>query len=164
MNRLLFNHFGRVGATIIFVTLYLISVLSLANLRLNHLTPWLRSRWQRRNDPAPQPEEADMSAEEKALARRAKELEKQARQLQDQVEKSGLGADLQPVPEPTVRDLSVPQARAKVDEKVLAANAAAANAAKMEEGEIISAKEIAAAITANGGGRSAAAKSAPGES
>ena len=49
--------------------------------------------------------------EEAALERRARELEKQAKQLQEQVARSGLGADLQPVPEPTVRDLSVPQAK-----------------------------------------------------
>ena len=46
-----------------------------------------------------------------ALDRRARELEKQAKKLQEEVARSGLGADMQPVPEPTVRDLSVPQAK-----------------------------------------------------
>ena len=51
------------------------------------------------------------SADETALERRARDLEKQAKKLQEEVQRSGLGADLQPVPEPTVRDLSVPQAK-----------------------------------------------------
>ena len=46
-------------------------------------------------------------------------MEKTKRQLEEEVSRgakpektpSGLGADLQPVPEPTVRDLSVPQAK-----------------------------------------------------
>jgi DNA segregation ATPase FtsK/SpoIIIE, S-DNA-T family len=138
MNKVLFNHFGRVGATIIFITLYLISIISLANF---HAREYLQQLWQRRNDPAPV-DQTDMSAEEKALARRAKELEKQARQLQEQMEGSGLGADLQPVPEPTVRDLSVPQPRGKAGVK-------AADLQPLEEGEVITAKEIAAATSAD---------------
>ena len=55
--------------------------------------------------------ERPKSAEETALERRARELEKQAKKLQEEVARSGLGADMQPVPEPTVRDLSVPQAK-----------------------------------------------------
>jgi S-DNA-T family DNA segregation ATPase FtsK/SpoIIIE len=53
------------------------------------------------------------------LEKRAKELEKQKKKLEEEVGRgvkpektaSGLGADMQPVPEPTVRDLSVPQAK-----------------------------------------------------
>ncbi|MFO1501288.1 MAG: DNA translocase FtsK, partial [Verrucomicrobiota bacterium] len=143
MNKVLFNHFGRVGATIIFLTGYLISILALTNIQL---AEWIRDRWQNRGQPAE--DTADMSSEEKALARRAKELERQARQLQEQVDKSGLGADLQPVPEPTVRDLSVPQARAKAAAgKTPPAEPASAEEPKLEEGEVITAKEIAAAST-----------------
>ena len=65
------------------------------------------------------PEDACKSEEEIALEKRARELEKQKRKLEEEVGRavkpektaSGLGADLQPVPEPTVRDLSVPQAK-----------------------------------------------------
>src|SRR6185436_14284370 len=74
----------------------------------------------------------EMTDEERVLDRRAKDLEKQARKLQEQVERSKskaekaekparteekeedkvpLGADLQPVPEPSVRDLSIPAAK-----------------------------------------------------
>jgi DNA segregation ATPase FtsK/SpoIIIE, S-DNA-T family len=86
----------------------------------------LRARW----SPGRVADDPDATNEEKELARRARELEKQARKLQEQAdkaaakasksekvaatsspEKSGLGADLQPVPEPTVRDLSFPQSK-----------------------------------------------------
>ncbi len=103
-NRYLFGHFGKIGATIIFATLYLISLLFLTNF---HLGAWLRGLWR----PWTAAAGADVSQGEKALERRARELERQARKLKEQVEQSGLGADLQPVPEPTVRDLSVPQSK-----------------------------------------------------
>src|SRR5580765_6637097 len=104
MNKYAFGHFGSVGATILFVTLYLISLLFLTNFALGE---WLRGLWRR--EPA-QPAN-DFRGEDKVLERRAKELERQAKKLQEQVIKAGLGADLQPVPEPTVRDLSVPEAK-----------------------------------------------------
>src|SRR5947208_14027308 len=104
MNKYMFGHFGSVGATIIFVTLYLISLLFLTNFALGE---WLRELWRRE----PAERENDFRSEDKVLERRAKELERQAKKLQEQVIKAGLGADLQPVPEPTVRDLSVPQSK-----------------------------------------------------
>src|SRR6266850_1010531 len=45
MNKYLFGHFGQVGATIIFATLYLISLLFLTNFQLGE---WLRGLWRRR--------------------------------------------------------------------------------------------------------------------
>src|SRR5436309_3098046 len=88
------------------------------------LVPWLRARLVRRSATSTDEEVDDksLSPEERALARRARELEKQARKLQDELDrsrekekaregKSGLGADLRPVPAPTVRDLSVPAPR-----------------------------------------------------
>jgi DNA segregation ATPase FtsK/SpoIIIE, S-DNA-T family len=104
LNRFVFSHFGTVGATIIFITLYLISLLYLTNFKLGE---WLRHLWQRRITAADR-----LAAQEKVLQRRARELQKEARKLQEEVTKSGLGPDMQPVPEPTVRDLSIPQARA----------------------------------------------------
>jgi S-DNA-T family DNA segregation ATPase FtsK/SpoIIIE len=94
---------GRVGATIVYATLCLISLLFLTNFRLGE---WIRRFLQK------EPAEAEPeSADEIALDRRARELERQAKKLQEEVARSGLGADMQPVPEPTVRDLSVPQAK-----------------------------------------------------
>ena len=57
--------------------------------------------------------------EEAVLERKARDLQKQAKKLQEEVdrngdtpaERSGLGADMQPVPEPTVRDLSISQSK-----------------------------------------------------
>lgn len=150
MNRLLFDHFGVPGATIIFGTLYLISVLYLTNFRLGE---WLRFLWAKRKHTA----DEDWASEEKALARKAKELERQARKLQEQVEKdfrekgvveakekSGLGADLQPVPAPTVRDLSIPQPRGVKGAKPKAPEP---EVEKIEEEVVVTAREIQAATT-----------------
>ena len=94
---------GRVGATIVYAALCLISLLFLTNFRLGG---WIRRLLNK------EPAEAEPeSADEIALDRRARELERQAKKLKEEVERSGLGADMQPVPEPTVRDLSVPQAK-----------------------------------------------------
>ena len=102
LNDYLFLHFGRLGATVLFVTFYLISLLCLTNFQLGE---WLRLLWNRRADVLPAGAET-----EEDLARRGRELAKQAKKLQEEVGKTGLGADLKPVPEPTIRDLSVPQA------------------------------------------------------
>jgi len=149
LNDIFFRKFGSVGATIVFFTLYLISMVYLTNF---HLGVWVRSFWSREPE---QKENKDWTPEEKALARRAKELEKQARKLQEQAEKSGaapaatpgLGADLKPVPAPTVRDLSVPPARPAGK---TVKNKAAPDPEPIKdglEGEVIPAKEIIAAAT-----------------
>jgi S-DNA-T family DNA segregation ATPase FtsK/SpoIIIE len=140
MNRYAFGHFGSVGASIIFVTLYLISLLFLTNFQLGE---WLREFWRR--EPAEQ--EDDFQGKDKVLERRAKELERQAKKLQEQVIKAGLGADLQPVPEPTVRDLSVPQAKPGSRPRPGKARPAEVETEEPAglEGEVIPATEIAAA-------------------
>jgi len=99
-----FSLLGPIGATIIYAALGLISLLFLTDFRLGE---WIRGVFAEKKSAAVgfKPEE------ESALDRRARELEKQAKQLQEQVARSGLGADLKPVPEPTVRDLSVPQSK-----------------------------------------------------
>src|ERR1039458_7647757 len=94
---------GKVGAIIVYATLCLISLLFLTNFQLGE---WIR-RFLQKEPAAAEPKSAD----EAALERRARDLEKQAKKLQEEVQHSGLGADLQPVPEPTVRDLSVSQAK-----------------------------------------------------
>jgi S-DNA-T family DNA segregation ATPase FtsK/SpoIIIE len=94
---------GKVGAIIVYATLCLISLLFLTNFQLGE---WIR-RFLQQEPAAAEPKSAD----EAALERRARDLEKQAKKLQEEVQHSGLGADLQPVPEPTVRDLSVSQAK-----------------------------------------------------
>lgn len=149
LNRYLFGHFGQVGATILFLTLYLISFLYLTNFELG---AWLRNLWARRIASA----SARAAAEEAALEKRARDLEKEARRLREEVEReqtaegsaarSGLGADLQPVPEPTVRDLSVPQPRARATPRSKAKPEPAAEPEPLPppeaEGAIIPAREI----------------------
>ena len=105
---------GAFGATIVYATLYLISLLFLTDFRLGD---WLR-RWFAKTKTV-----EGVMPEETALDRRARELEKQAKKLQEEVASTlrskpatedgrpGLGADMQPVPEPTVRDLSVPSGK-----------------------------------------------------
>jgi S-DNA-T family DNA segregation ATPase FtsK/SpoIIIE len=96
--------FSSVGSTIVYLALCFISLLFLTNFRLGG---WIRRLFAGEKSAGIGPE----AIEEAALDRRARELEKQAKQLQEQVARSGLGADMQPVPEPTVRDLSVPQSK-----------------------------------------------------
>jgi DNA segregation ATPase FtsK/SpoIIIE, S-DNA-T family len=106
---------GRVGATIVYAALGLIALLFLTNFQLGH---WIRSAMPKKSEE----ENESKSAEEIVLDKRADELQKQKRKLEEELARvdksaapektsSGLGADLQPVPEPTVRDLSVPQAK-----------------------------------------------------
>jgi S-DNA-T family DNA segregation ATPase FtsK/SpoIIIE len=149
MNRLFFGYFGTVGATIIFMMVCAISVLMLTNFQLG---AWMRDAWAGRKA------DRNGDAEEKALERRAKELRKQAKQLEEEVERTGgkeranerpaanerkgLGPDLKPVPEPTVRDLSIPQSKSARSKKPT-------EVAPPDEGEVIPAHEVAAATTAD---------------
>lgn len=146
MNRLLFGYFGTVGATIIFLMLCAISVLMLTNFQLG---AWMRAAWAGRKG------EQNGDAEEQALERRARELRKQAKQLEEAVERGGgkerpesngrkgLGPDLKPVPEPTVRDLSVPQSKSSRKKS----SEPAKEPVPADEGEVIPAHEVAAATT-----------------
>jgi DNA segregation ATPase FtsK/SpoIIIE, S-DNA-T family len=152
MNALLFGYLGPVGATIVFATVYLVSLVYLTNFRLG---AWIRAAFARRAEPS-----SDLGRElptdEKGLARRARELEKEARKLQEQVDRSGLGADLQPVPAPTVRDLSIPQPRFAKTTRPRSAEPLPEKIG--HEGEIITAREIGAATSADVLGKPAAGK------
>jgi S-DNA-T family DNA segregation ATPase FtsK/SpoIIIE len=149
LNRYLFGYFGTVGATIIFLMLLFISLLFLTNFQLGD---WLRSVWAQRAGAA-----EGATPEEQALERRARDLQKQAKKLQEEVERSGLGADLQPVPEPTVRDLSLPQSKPGRGKKSEPAKEPVREPAPADEGEVIPAREVAAATTAEVLGRNSEA-------
>ncbi len=174
MNDLVFRHFGKVGATLVFITVYTVSLLYLTNFQLGH---WLREMWElqmaRRATARQQFQEEAVEQQEKALEKKAKDLEKQAKKLQQQLDKDevvavegapNLGADLQPVPEPTVRDLSIPQ-QSKAAKPKGKSNPFEASASPLppDEGEVITAKEIAAATRDDVLGRPAekAEKAAP---
>jgi len=153
--------FGGVGATIVYAAVCLISLLFLTNF---HLGNWIRALLARPGEmpgvkttkETNSPQETK-SPQEAALERRARELEKQAKQLQEQVARSGLGADMQPVPEPTVRDLSVPQAKGPRIRKTTLPDVAK-TIEPADEGQVIPAKEVAATTTDEILGKKAADK------
>jgi DNA segregation ATPase FtsK/SpoIIIE, S-DNA-T family len=129
--------FGAAGATILFLMLYFVSLLFLTNFQLGE---WVRGVWHRRATPA---------GEEGALEQRARELDRQAKKLQDQVDRSGLGPDLKPVPKPTVRDLSVPEPSKTPRPKKQPEVPPVKEPAPAEEVEVIPAREVAAATAAD---------------
>jgi S-DNA-T family DNA segregation ATPase FtsK/SpoIIIE len=162
LNTHVLQYVGKVGASIVLAAVYLISLIFLTNFQLGQ---WCRNWWAARfGGKAP-----GKTAGENDLERRARELEKQARKLQDQLDKSsksavpkvleptGLGADMRPVPEPTVRDLSFTQPKPGERAKKTAAEPVK-EPAPPDEGIVIPAKEVAAATTADILGKSAEAK------
>jgi len=135
-----FSMFGPLGAVIVYSALCLISLLFLTNFRLGD---WIRNFVKKKSVST-----ESKTLEELALERRARDLEDQAKKLQEEVARSGLGADMQPVPEPTVRDLSVPQIKAgRFRKTTLPESKQPAPPAPADESEIIPAKEISAATT-----------------
>jgi S-DNA-T family DNA segregation ATPase FtsK/SpoIIIE len=138
-----FSLLGPLGATIVYSALCLISLLFLTNFQLGE---WIRALVDKKSAPV---ETEKKSVEEIDLERRARDLEKQAKKLQEQVARSGLGADGLPVPEPTVRDLSVPQSKEpRFRKTTLPESKIPIAPAPADEGEVIPAKEIIAATTA----------------
>lgn len=146
-NNLIFGHFGVPGATIIFITVYLISLLYLTNFHfkelLSHWIAGLKSVRARAKANGRSP----WTPEEKVLAKRASELANEARLLQEEVKRTGLGADMQPVPEPTIRDLSVQESRPAKSKANRKEKVDPEPPDEVLEGEVITAKEIAAATT-----------------
>jgi len=147
---------GRMGAVVTYVMVYLASLLFLTDYQL---LVWIRQLWVR----VPKTPEEKMAAEEASIEKKAKALEKKARELTQQAtvesetasvvakpargkaavvpqpegapEPSGVGADLRPFPEVTIRDLSVPQPR---------------EVRTVQAGEVIKADEISAVLTPAG--------------
>lgn len=140
---------GKIGATIVYGTLALIGVLFLTNFRLGI---WLQAWVDRENVAAAK----KVDPEEAALERKARELEKKKRALEAEVARTAtatttttgpvLGQDLRPVPQPTVRDLSVPQAKPSKSKKT---PEPVKEIEPAEEGEVIKAEEVKAATTSD---------------
>jgi S-DNA-T family DNA segregation ATPase FtsK/SpoIIIE len=128
---------GEFGAGIIYITVALISLLALTNFRLGL---WLRERF------SEEAKSANLPPEEAALDRRARDLQKQAKKLEEEVVRKGLGADMQPVPPPNVRDLSVPQSKTRA--KKPGATEPGKGPAPADEVVVISPRELGAASTA----------------
>ncbi len=171
LNHYAFDYCGKVGATILYATIYFVSLLFFTSFQLG---PWLRelaSRFAKEQTPATEAERA-LDDRAKELARRAKKLEEEvgkASKLEEKAakgdkkappEKSGLGADLKPVPEPTVRDLSVPKARKAAAPTPQPPEDAAKSTPEPPdlEGEVIPAREIGAASVDEILGKSSPAK------
>ena len=179
LNRHVFGYFNPIGSTIIFATFWLISLYGLSNFQLGE---WVRAWWQRRAEAKRQAPDA------KALARQAEELEKEAKRLQAELDRAGLkegapakpagqappgapvppglGADLKPIPEPTVRDLSVPQLKALPEKPPAKKPQPALEPVAIEPPdepveEVISAHEVAAASVADVLGREPAPAAKP---
>jgi S-DNA-T family DNA segregation ATPase FtsK/SpoIIIE len=144
---------GKIGAVIVYATLALIGVLFLTNFKLG---AWLQNWFE--SEPVPAIKGAGANSEEVALERKARELEKKKRALEEEVAKTGLvatkmttstttgpilGQDMQPVPQPTVRDLSYPQAKPTKAKKV--ESEPVKQIEPPDEGEVISAAELKAA-------------------
>ena len=154
---------GKVGAIIVYATLSLIAVLCLTNFRLG---VWLREWLDSEPAPALIKSRPASDPEEAALERRARDLEKKKKELEQEVARStpasavavpGLGQDMRPVPQPTVRDLSVPQAkpgRAKKDTE------AAKEILPADDVVVISPRELGAATASDVLGKSDDKKSA----
>jgi S-DNA-T family DNA segregation ATPase FtsK/SpoIIIE len=158
LNQHLFDYFGKAGATILYLMLYFISLLFLTNFQLGN---WLRAIWGRREALA----DATL-ADEQALDRRARDLQKQVSKLQEQADRSGLGPDMKPVPAPTVRDLSVPQASKSSSGRKPAPPPAPQplkEPAPADEVEVIPAREVAAATTAEVLGKNSEPAAEPAE-
>ncbi len=117
------NFFNLGGASLIYALTYLLSWFLLTDL---HLLTWIR--WLFEPDPARakdrlEAEELILKKESRDLARKEKELQREGKAAAKSPGRtgdpapetppvpSGLGSDGRPVPEPTVRDLSIPQPR-----------------------------------------------------
>ena len=102
---------GPVGAPIVYLLIYFISLLYLTNFQLG---VWMRSRFGVGGGMV------ELDPQQAALEKRARDLRKEEEQLKKAVERSGapvpadaipMGADGQPIPVPLVRDLSIPQSK-----------------------------------------------------
>ena len=145
-----FHTFGTAGAIIINSALLLASLYYLTNIQPLEL--WARlaelwEDWRDRRANAAFAANASSVPTEKKLKRKAKRLDKaldkQKKAIEKEIEKTtdeleaaqGLGADLKPVPEPTIRDLSVAEPKPAEPEAPKDPN-------EVEMGEVISADEV----------------------
>jgi len=146
---------GRFGAVIVYATIALIGILFLTNFKLGH---WLQAWFDRESLPAVK----SANPEEAVLERKARDLEKRKRELEQEVAKAAtttvagksiptgpaLGQDFKSVPEPNVRDLSVPQAKPGRAKKVPEPEAVK-EIEPADEVIVISPRELGAATTAD---------------
>jgi S-DNA-T family DNA segregation ATPase FtsK/SpoIIIE len=132
---------GPVGAPIVYLLLIFVSVLFLTNFQLG---VWMRGLVGGKLAERAERAERSEDTESAALEKRARELKKQAEQLEKTLEEGGVavGADMQPVPPPQIRDLSIPQAKPRIRRTVepepIKTIAPAREIEPADEGEVIS--------------------------
>lgn len=153
----LFHFFGTAGAVIIHSALILTSLYFLTHLQPVELWHWAVDTWnnwrERRTEPGfvtadPPQKTAKRKTKrlERDLAKRKKAVEQELEQVTEELEADkGLGADLKPVPKPTVRDLSV------LDEEQRTKAKAEPEPGEVEMGEVISAEEVKASADSTDG-------------
>ena len=146
----LFQWFGVIGSTIIYSALLLSSLYFLTNLQPVELWHWTVDTWENWRERLADPGLATGGPSQKTIKRKTKRLERdlvrQKKAIKQEIGQAaaeleadqGLGADLKPIPEPTVRDLSVSgkKRRQKAEEE------AEPDPDEVEMGEVISAQEV----------------------
>ena len=142
-----FQIFGTAGAIIIYLALILASFYFLTNIQPIELWSRLKEAWENWNSRSANSSFASTIPTEKKLKRKVREIEKaidkQKKAIDKETEKTnekieinqGLGADLKPVPEPTIRDLSVNEHKPKNPEQNKSPE-------DVEMGEVITAEEV----------------------
>jgi DNA segregation ATPase FtsK/SpoIIIE, S-DNA-T family len=155
LHQYIFSNFGTAGASILLLMVSFISCLYLTNFRLGH---WIRGFFNKK-PVEPLAGQGRISEKESSLEKRKRELEHQLEQMQHSgangtapatasANSPAVGADMKPVPEPTVRDLSVPQGKPTgVRVKKTTLPEPRPEPAPPDEGVVIPAREIAAAST-----------------
>ena len=146
----LFQWFGVIGSTIIYSALLLSSLYFLTNLQPVELWHWTVDTWENWRERRADPGLATGGPSQKTIKRKTKRLERdlarQKKAIKQEIGQAaaeleadqGIGADLKPIPEPTVRDLSVSgkKRRKKAEEE------AELEPGEVEMGEVISAEEV----------------------
>ena len=147
----IFQIFGTAGAIIIYSALIISSVYFLTNVKPAELWARIIEVWGNWNSQRVNSSFTASATTEKKLKRKAnqinKEIDKQKKVIEKEIKKKseeietnqGLGADLKPVPEPTIRDLSISELKPKKTdiEKI---------PGEVEMGEVITAEEVKASI------------------
>lgn len=134
--------FNRTGAIILYLTFYLVSLVAITNF---NVSAWLFELWERLRDRRDNLD-ADASDEERKLHRKVRALAKQAKEIREEAEKSGLGVDGLPVPEPKIRDLSVTTESEKPKKRKRKGDSTK-DPALMHVGDVIHAGEVKGAST-----------------
>ena len=145
-----FHTFGTAGAIIIHTAAILASLYFLTNLQPVEIWHWTVDTWGNWRDRREQTGLAAGKPYQKSIKRKTKrlerELQKQKKAIEQEIEQNtvelktdqGLGADLKPVPKPTVRDLSVLDA----EQRKKTIEESEPDPDEVEMGSVITAEEV----------------------